>query len=317
MTIKTPPSSRRDFLKKAGLAGLAACSSFCGGSEQPQATEQAAAQGFDHPLGVQLYTLRDVLPQHPEDTIRALAEIGYREVEVLGWQLRELGPVLKKYGIQPTSTHYESPLVTGNWDVWIQAGAARQKSDWESALALANEYGLNYAVIAYLFSQERGSLDFYRRFADQMNEAGKASQEAGIQLCYHHHSFEFEPLEGQRPFDILKERFDADLVQWEMDVFWVSMGGLDPVQVLSDFSGRVPLIHLKDAAKGAQPSFQESQVPPEAFASVGSGQLDFEAILQAASEAGVQHYFVEQDHTPGNPIESLKQSYQFLQSRSL
>lgn len=304
-------TNRRDFIKMAGLAGLAVCAPRCSSGAEPQEAEVAASK-FDHPLGVQLYTLREVLPQDPEGTLRSLADIGYTEVEALGWDLRQQAPILNANGLRAVSAHFPAPLVTGNWDVWMQAGAASEKVELESAVSFAAEQGLDYAVIAYLFAQERGSLDFFRRFADQMNQAGEAFRAVGIQLGYHNHAFEFEPLEGQRPFDILKERFDANLVQWELDVFWLKMGGLDPAAVLREFSGRVPLVHLKDAAAGAQPRFQESQVPPTDFVSVGSGQLDFPAILKTAVESGVRHYFVEQDHTPGPPLESLRQSYEYL-----
>src|SRR5258708_27024823 len=123
-------------------------------------------------------------------------------------------------------------------------------------------------------------------------------------LAYHNHAFEFQGAEGQRPFDILMERTDPKLVKLEMDVFWVSTAGQDPVALLKQYPGRVALLHLKDKAAGAPVRFSED-VGHEAFKEVGSGSLDFAAILKAAKAAGGQHYFVEQDFCPGNPIDSL------------
>nr|MBA3441788.1 sugar phosphate isomerase/epimerase [Pyrinomonadaceae bacterium] len=180
------------------------------------------------------------------------------------------------------------------------------------AIADAQKHGIEYMVVAYLFPQERGGPDFYRQFADQMNRAGEQCRQAGIKLCYHNHAFEFEAMEGTTPLDILMERFDKRFVDLELDVFWVAVAGSDPVQLIKKYSGRVPLLHLKDKAKGTERQTQESKVPRTAFAEVGNGELDFPAILRAASQAGAKHYFVEQDQTPGDPLSSLRQSYSYL-----
>ena len=96
-----------------------------------------------------------------------------------------------------------------------------------------------------------------------------------------------------------------------MDLFWVCVAGNDPVEMLHKMKGRVPLVHLKDKAEGTPVLYKES-VEKTAFKEVGSGVLDWKKVLVAAASAGVQHYFVEQDQTPGDPIESLKKSYQYL-----
>jgi sugar phosphate isomerase/epimerase len=154
-------------------------------------------------------------------------------------------------------------------------------------------------------------LDYYKQLADKMNSAGLQSRAAGLKFCYHNHAFEFRGEHGQRPIDILLERLDKKTVGLELDVFWVSIAGNDPVQLLKQNAGRVPLVHLKDKAKGA-PVVYEEGVPPQTFKEVGAGELDFAAILKAAAAAGAKHYFVEQDQTPGDPVASLKQSYEYL-----
>ena len=136
-----------------------------------------------------------------------------------------------------------------------------------------------------------------------------------MHIGYHNHGFEFEALpDGRRPLDLLVSRTDPSLVRLEVDVFWVGITGADPVDLLTQYKGRVALVHLKDTAKGAPHATDESKVPAATFQEVGSGSLDFPAILKAADAAGVEHYFVEQDHTPGDPIASLRKSYDYLQT---
>lgn len=269
-------------------------------------------------IGVQLYTVREALPEKPLETLQALAAIGYKEVEVIRRDLDRIAPSLKRAGLKATSIHIEAPLVTGKWAAWRAAAQSNSPLppdyNLSSAIADAQKHGIKYVVVAYLFPQERGGgLDFYRQFADQMNRAGEQCRKAGLKLCYHNHAFEFERMAGRTPLDVLMERFDGKLVDLELDVFWVAMAGNDPVQLIKRYRGRVPLLHLKDKAKGAERQTQEAMVPAAAFTEVGNGELDFAAILRAASEAGTKHYFVEQDQTPGDPLQSLRQSYTYLQ----
>jgi sugar phosphate isomerase/epimerase len=145
-----------------------------------------------------------------------------------------------------------------------------------------------------------------------MNNAGMQSRAAGLTFCYHNHCFEFRGERGQRPIDVLLERWDRRAVALELDVFWVSVGGNDPVEVLKQNAGLVPLVHLKDKAKGTPVLYEEGKVTSQTFKEVGAGVLDFGAILNAAAAAGVKHYFVEQDQTAGDPVDSLRQSYEYL-----
>jgi sugar phosphate isomerase/epimerase len=172
-------------------------------------------------------------------------------------------------------------------------------------------HGLKYAVVAYLMPGERGKdAAYYERFADQLNEAGAVGQAAGLTLGYHNHAFEFAPLpDGRRPLDVLISRLDPSLVTLELDVFWVAVAGADPVDLIRTHASRTRLLHLKDKSPSAPTVTEEQKVPPTAFAEVGNGTIDFAAVLAAAQSAGVQHLFVEQDHTPGDPIASLRQSY--------
>jgi sugar phosphate isomerase/epimerase len=301
--------SRRGFLQQAALAASGIAAAVGRGHAEP------APGPFTTALGFQLYTLRNILGANPAAAFQALSKAGYTQVEVLRQGLDQLGPMLKSAGLTPVSGHFDAPLVTGNWEIWAKAGGYTPPPkgyDLKAAIAQAKETGLKYYVVPYLTPGERGGIDFYRKFADQLNQAGEACRSAGLKFCYHHHAFEFQPIDGKRPLDILLERTDKALVGWEVDVFWVSVAGSDPIEFLKSLAGRAPLIHLKDKGKGTPNTFSESGVAREAFKEVGNGVLDIPGILRAAAAAGVEQYFVEQDQCPGDPVASLKQSIDYL-----
>jgi len=270
------------------------------------------------PLGFQLYTVRTLIPGHARETLQRSAQIGYREIESIREFDTVVLPLCKEFGLHAVSVHVDTPLVTGNWGAWKEAFplGAPAGLTWQKAVDDAAAAGFEFVVIAYLMPAERGSLDTFRRYADQFNRAGEAVHKAGMQLCYHHHAFEFEPKEGSRPIDVYLERLDPNLVKFEMDVFWVSVGGQDPVALLHQWKGRVALIHLKDKAPGLKTHYAEN-LSPNAFREIGLGVLDFKSILAAAEQAGVQHYFVEQDEVAEDPVESLRTSYRTLEGLKL
>ena len=266
------------------------------------------------PLGFQLYTVRRLIPDHARETLQRVADIGYREIESSRADNAVVVPLCREFGLRTVSTHVDTPLITGNWGAWKEsfpqgapAGLTWQKTVDDTAAA-----GFQFVVVAYLMPAERGSLDTFRRYADQFNKAGESVRKAGMQFCYHHHAFEFGPKEGSRPIDVFLERLDPNLVKFEMDVFWVSVAGQDPVALLKQWKGRVALMHLKDKAPGLRTHYAE-ELSPNAFREVGLGVIDFKQILAAAPEAGVQHYFVEQDEVAEDPVESLRTSYQTIE----
>lgn len=293
--------TRRTWLQLTAMGGL-------GGAALPRVFAQTK-----RPLGVQLYTVRTRLGPQADATLKAIAEIGYTELELGRGDLAQLAPIAKSYGLQPVSIHIEAPLVTGNWKAWPFLKVS--DNTLERALDEARRHGVRYAVVSYLMPSERGGgLAFYEEFADRLNRAGEIGRKANVSIGYHNHGFEFEPLpDGRRPLDVLMARTDPSLVRLELDVFWVGITGANPVDLLRQYKGRVALVHLKDKGRDAAQATDERKVPPEAFKEVGSGALDFPAILKEAAAAGVQHYFVEQDHTPGDPLASLRASYEHLQ----
>lgn len=271
---------------------------------------------FLEPLSVQLYTVRNEIAKDPTSTLEAIQRIGYAHVEPSRPQMLKLEPICRRLGLKTPAGHFEAPLVTGNFGAWKAAlgDTLAAGYDWDRAVEQARGWGMKYMVISYLMKAEREVPGFYERFCDQMNKAGERARKAGITLCYHHHSFEFERAGGRRAIDTMIARFDPKLVRFQIDTFWVKAGGEEPQALIGKLKGRVALVHLKDIQDNIYIEYQEAKVPPAMFKECGSGVLDFAGILKACQEAGVEGYIVEQDQCPASPLESLAKSYRHLRS---
>jgi len=251
-------------------------------------------------IGVQLYTVRDVLPKQPAETLKAIRDIGYREIEATYAGLDRIWQAVEASGLKPVSIHLDNTLMN-----------AGKEDDLARAIEQTKKWGFAYAVFPYLPPNERGGLDKIRELCDKLNRAGEKCRAAGLRFCYHNHAFEFQPMEGTTGFQVMIDRLDPNLCGFELDCFWVSVAGHDPAALLRRLAGRVPLVHLKDKLAGTPVMYKES-VDRSAFKEVGNGSLDWKAILRATEAAKVERYFVEQDQTPGDPIASLRESFAFL-----
>ncbi|MBS1858504.1 MAG: sugar phosphate isomerase/epimerase [Acidobacteria bacterium] len=252
-------------------------------------------------VGVQLYTVRSILPQKPEETLKAIRAIGYQEIEATFAGFDKIWPAVEASGLKPVSMHMDNAMVMRGGD------------ELARAVDSLKQYGFQYAVHPYVPPAERGGPEVMKTLGGKLNHLGELAKKAGMQACYHNHAFEFAtPADAsQTLFETLATNTDPKLVHFEVDLFWVSVAGLDPADFLRKHKGRVSLVHLKDKAQGTEQRYNEN-VPRTAFKEVGNGVIDWTAVLKAASEAGTRHYFVEQDQTPGDPIESLRQSFAFL-----
>ena len=301
--------SRRTFLKSSavGAAGLMAPPLLRAGL-----AHAADSHVLEH-LGVALYTVREQMAADAAGTLKAIAALGYRYVEA--GLLPALGPALKAAGLKQASAYAPTYLVTGNRKAWAAGGDLLPESyDWSKAVEEAKTQGLEYLVIVYLMRAERGGLDVYRDLAARLAKAGEACRKAGLGLAYHPHAFEYEAIDGVRPIELLLKETPKDLLGLELDTFWSSIAGVDPVKMVQTHAGRVPLVHLKDKASGTPVQYDEGKVPHEAFKEIGGGVVDFSAFLPAAAKAGVKYYYVEQDYCGGSPLDCLKTSRQALAS---
>jgi len=304
--------SRRDFVKFGLSTGLLA-------SLAPD--ELLSRSRLDLPyvndLGVQLYTVRDNLKEKPSETIAALASMGYKQLELHNVLLmNELKSTIDSNGLTVSSSHFTSAFATGRWDILERFGASKPENlEFPDLVEIAVKNKIAYLVMPMLFPEERGGLDHYKELAQKFNRLGEISNKAGVRFCYHNHSFEFEPMEGSTPFETILKETQPDLVAIELDVFWTAISGNDPVKFISDNSDRIELLHLKDLKKGTPQTYKTIETArntPEVIVEVGNGSIDFLSILKTALKAGVKNCYVEQDHTPGDPLVSVKSSIDYL-----
>lgn len=257
-------------------------------------------------IGLQLYTVRDAMAKDPKATLAKVAAIGYNSVEgatytgtekFYGMSPKEFKDVLKQNGQVMYSSHY----MLGEQEFKGKPIKGTILHDWDKAVDDAAEVGLKYMVCAYLMDSERGDLDHYKKVVEDLNKAGERCKKSGIQLCYHNHNFEFVKQGDTYPYDILMTA-DKNLVKMEMDIYWVTKAGMDPLQLFKKYPGRFPLWHVKDMDKTAAKDFTE----------VGNGIINFKEIFKHKNEAGMKYFYVEQDKTPGDPFVSIKESIDYI-----
>lgn len=253
-------------------------------------------------FGAQLYSLRSIIDQKPLEVLQGLESAGYGEAEVIRANMDKIWSALKQTKLKPVSLHIDTQMFTKNID------------KLNPALDDAKQRGFSYVVCPYIAPADRGGVDVIKKLADTLNSAGQRCKAAGIQLCYHNHAFEFEPVAGGgNLLDVLMKNTDPKLVGLELDIMWAKVGGVEPVKVFEQYRGRIPLVHMKNVKAGVGPQYNE-KVPKEAFEEVGKGVIAIGPVLQAAQKAGAKHFFVEQDQTPGNPLDSLRGSAAYLKS---
>lgn len=264
------------------------------------------AQPYLPTLGLQVWSVRREMEKDLPGTLRAIKEAGYAQIELMRTlDAGTLAPVARELGLGITSAFID-------WSSLAEPGPTSAE-DLNRTLAIARELGLKHLVFGYLGKGGRETVAQMRGHAAAANAFGRRCRDAGIQLGYHHHSFEFAPLDDGRTtgWEILLHEFDPALVQFEFDVFWAAIAGHDPVRMLHDLRGRVAQVHLKDIKAGTPHIWDEHAVPPEAFREVGRGELDWPAILTACTETGVAQCHVEQDESP-DPLASIRQSLDWL-----
>jgi sugar phosphate isomerase/epimerase len=263
-----------------------------------------AENAYRKNIGIQLYTLRNELGKDTVGTLKQVAADGYKQVEPYGFPKADaMITAAKDLGLAVNSAHFE-------WDAVVNP-KDDSMSDFEKILEKAKNVGLSHLVIPYLQEPNRKTLDDYKRVAAHANKAADMAKQAGIQLSYHNHNFEFEPKEGgQCGYDIFMAEFSPQM-KFEIDVFWVKAGGVEPVALIKKLHVRVAQLHLKDLKDGLKLPSYSTAVPKDAFQELGHGIIPMEPILVAAKAAGVECCHVEQDQSP-DALASIKQSMDYL-----
>ena len=288
-------TTRRSFIKSASIASAAIM-------------VKPSFFNFNHSyIGLQLYTVRDAMQKDAAGTLAKVAQIGYNSVEgatytgtenFYGMDAKSFADLLKKNNLIMPSSHYRLGEDKDNGKDMM----GTILHDWNKAVDDAKTVGVKYMVCAWLSPTERGNIDHFKKLADDLNTGGEVCKKAGIQLCYHNHDFEFIKDNNQLPYDVLLNNTNKDLVKFEVDLYWITKAGHDPVELFNTHPGRFPLWHVKDMDNTPQHSFTE----------VGNGTINFKNIFKYADKAGLKYFFVEQDTTPGDPFDSITKSIAYI-----
>lgn len=276
------PMDRRTFVKTAGTTAAAFA--------LPVGPESFIRSRLDK-IGVQLYTVRDLMKASVERTMSQVAAIGYKEVEFAGYfnrPPRSIKQLLDDNGLGSPSAHIGLDALRGPWN--------RTLSD-------AAEIGHKWLVIASTGDSDRDSVEAIKRTADLIHKAADDAKFYKIRLAYHNHDVEFRQVGGKRMFDQLLELTTPGDLQVEMDLYWITKGGGDPLDYFKRWPGRFPLVHVKDAGPAPQYPMED----------VGKGTIKWAEIFAHQKEAGIKHYFVEHD-SPADPIASITASYRYLRA---
>lgn len=278
--------TRRDFLRHSAVA--------LGAASLPWPMRGRPLDDRLDRIGVQLYTVRQEMERDFEGTLSRVAGIGFKEVEFAGYFNRtpeQVKGILTRLGLSSPAGHM--PYEGLNDD-----------QSWGKVLDSANRVGHQYVIIAWTPQEVRRTMEDWKRVAERFNWAGRKAKEAGLSFAYHNHDFEFKPIDGQTPFDLLLAETDPELVKIEMDLYWITLGGFDPLQYFRRFPGRFPMVHVKDMKKGGERPL---------MVDVGKGDINFRGIFARRDEAGIHHFFVEHDE-PSDPLASIAVSYQYLKT---
>jgi len=248
------------------------------------------------PIGLQLSTLNSMAKADLPGTLSQIHAVGYQEVELtpVAYTLsaEQLRRVVAASGLKAPSGHFEYLDLDGQFDY-------------------AKTFGLMWVVCPMLPKSQWTSADGFHTAARQFNEWGKRANAMGMRFAFHNHDYEFRQFDGTTGFDMLVKETDPKLVFFEVDCYWITQAGLDPIEMLNRLGRRVRLLHIKDRKPGFPPSNDMSQSSAH-FTEVGTGGIDWPRILTAARKLRIEHYFVEQDHIDGAPIESIRTSYNYL-----
>jgi len=284
--------SRREFVK-AGAASLAFAS----------ASMQAFAKNLNLPLGIQLYSVRELLPKDYLGTLKELTALGYKQVEAAGYynhSAAEVKQAIADAGLKLVSAHHSSVDLHKNLD---------------QTIAFSHDLGLEYIICSFPGKTPANEhnknfvMDDWKWNAAEFNKIGEKVAAAGMKFGYHNHTVEFTQTEGVLPFVELMRLTDPTKVTVEMDCGWVIVGGGDPIDLLHHYGNRISMLHVKDfilpagfVRGGGKPAASEPKVQE-----LGHGQVDYKPILAAAAATGhIKHCFVEQEAFNVPWQESLK-----------
>jgi sugar phosphate isomerase/epimerase len=296
--------SRRDFLRISATGALGALAfSEYGFKADPKSFG----------IGLQLYTIRDAMAADVSGSLKKVSDIGYKYLELAsyadgkfyGFKPKEFKKIVNDLGMKIISSHTQ-----------VEA----QGITLENAKKMAEDHaklGVRYCVQPWVVEEARKTVASYEKMVADWNKVGQIMKQSGIQFGYHNHNFEFNKVEGKIPYyDIFLAELDKDLVTMELDLFWATKAGQNPVEIFRKYPGRFQLFHMKDMFTKKAPFYTTTGVTD--FAPVGAGIMNFKEILAAKDIAGMKYMFVEQDLSrDGKPFDDIKTSITNLTTKIL
>ena len=283
---------RKEFLalSSLGFLGLSSC-----GILNHHSTNSTS-------LAIQLYTIRDAMSGNPEKALERLAAMGFTGLEIYGYNgtffgktRNEFRQILRNTGQRVISSHHTTGMLRREPGTLLE--------NWEKTVEDLEFIGTEFMVCSYLFPEER-TTENYRKLPGILNTAGDTARQSGLQFAYHNHDFEFEDFDGSgNVYDFLLNRTSPELVQMELDLYWIAKAGFDPLSYFEKYPGRFPLWHVKDMKAGTRD-----------FTEIGNGTIDFARIFAAREKAGLRHWFLEQDSGDKDIFESISISRKYIQS---
>lgn len=281
--------SRRNFLRNTGLAGLAL--------SMPFKNELMAMASKSNAFGIQLWSVKEALAKDTIGVLKHLSKSGYKKIESFegekgifwGMKNTEFKKRMDDLGMQLVSSHCDTT------------------KDFERKAAQAGEIGMKYLICPHKGAQK--SLDNFKQFADEFNACGEIAKKNGIKFAYHNHDYSFVPMEGKLPQDVMMQNTNKDIVDFEMDMYWTVVAGVDPIAYMDKHPGRFKLVHVKDMTKLPNGD-HESCV-------IGKGIIDYKSLLTKVASRGIQHMIVEQEaYTGTNELDAAKDDAAYLKTLS-
>lgn len=284
--------NRKDFiaLSSLGFLGLYACGT-------------SNLMNNRKPLAIQLYTIRDAVAENLEKSLERLAGLGFKQLEIYGYDgkffgktRKEFQSILKNTGLEVISSHHTTGVIHNSKGTLL--------NDWEKSVEDLHFIGSEYMVCSYLFEEER-TLEYYKKLPELLNKSGETTNKAEIAFAYHNHDFEFEKFDDKTVYDFILDNTDSDLVNMELDLYWISKAGFNPLTYFEKYPKRFPLWHVKDMKAGKKD-----------FTEVGNGTIDFKTIFEAKEIAGLKYWFLEQDSSDKDIFESVEISKKYIDRHS-
>jgi sugar phosphate isomerase/epimerase len=280
---------RKEFLKMSGglaLAGLASNSVF---ASLADADEFKKLKTF----GLQLYTLRDDFPKDPKGVLKQVASFGYKQIESFE------GPNGMFWGM----TNKEFKTYIGDLGMKIVSSHCGIEKDFERKAAEAGEIGMKYLICPYKGPQK--SIDAFKKFADEFNQKGEICKQNGLRFAYHNHDYSFVDMNGEMGQDVMMKNTDANLVDFELDMYWVATAKQDIEAWLKKYPNRFRLCHVKDRKKNSTINFDSCDL--------GTGEIDYAKILKTGRKTGVKYFIVEQEKYDGTtPLKAVEANAKYM-----